>query len=78
VQEVSPSKVQKKKGPSNFKAKAREEHRSKVNQDRPQGTPSRAKQEKTHQGSIFQFLKPVVEKPGRIGHPAIRKIPIAK
>jgi len=46
VQEVTPSKVQKKKGPSNFEAKAREEHRSKANQDKPQGTPPRAKQEK--------------------------------
>jgi hypothetical protein len=78
VQEVTPSKVQKKKGPSNFEAKAREERLPKVGQDKPQGTPSKAKRDKSRQGSIFQFLKPAVEKLGPIGHPAIRKIPVAK
>jgi hypothetical protein len=43
VQEVTPSKVQKKKGPIDFEAKAREEHRSKVKQDKPQGTPLKVK-----------------------------------
>jgi hypothetical protein len=78
VQEVTPSKVQKKKGPSDFEAKAWEECRSKVKQDKPQGTPSKVKQDKSQQGSIFRFLKPAVEKPGPIGHPTIRKIPVAK
>jgi hypothetical protein len=66
VVELTPSKVKRKQSPSQAEVKAKEELRSKRKHDRPVQT------------GLFRYLKPEMEKPAPVGHPALRTLPVAK